>query len=166
MDHWAVDRGGQTENLGRKPADRGESVVGRHHPLVCAPHTKTAYPAERRATHAAEYWGEIRGLREVAQDKTKTFSELCGRQRRNTDCDKFNPPYRPEESADSDLVQSESPMRSRSRQRRNRSLFRSRPLPQAPSAFSSASPTEASTISMVRWAGQNGQERADHAGFG
>jgi len=81
----------------------------------------TAYPAERRGTYAAEYCGETRGLREVAQDETKTFSELCGEQTSNTDCDKFNPSasvVRLEGSADSGLVQSENPTRSRPRQRR------------------------------------------------
>ena len=34
MDHWVVDRGGQSQNLRRKSAHRGENVVGRHHPVV------------------------------------------------------------------------------------------------------------------------------------
>jgi hypothetical protein len=77
----------------------------------------TAYPAERPGAYAAEYCGETRGLREVAQDETKTFSELCQRQRSNADYDQFNPSVpvvHLEESADSGLIRS---MRSRSQQR-------------------------------------------------
>ena len=78
-----------------------------------------AKAGEGRSTHAAESCSETRGLREVAEDETKTFSELCEKHSGNlgSDCHPFNTCASVAQSADSEPMRSDTSTRIRSRQR-------------------------------------------------